>query len=212
MSDAATVVEATAETPADAATTATAQPETTGANATTTTGTEPQDAGAKPDGDKGEHGKEGEKADETYEYQMPEGLVLDKSAADALTAFAKEHGLKPDVAQKVADIGVQMMQRQVDAHAQTVTKWIEEVRSDKEIGGEKLDESLATAKRAIDFIGDPALKELLNTTGYGNNPVLVRAFIKIGKTLAPDTVENGQKPAHEEASAARMYSASNMNP
>lgn len=187
------------------------EPSTAAAPAAAPASDEPAKPGASGEGEGGKQDTEGKPAEPTYEYQMPEGMELDTAAADSLTALAKEKGLSPADAQKVAEIGVQMMQRQADAHAAMVQSWIDEVKGDKEIGGDKLTESLVHAKRAVDFIGDPALKELLEISGYGNNPVLVRAFVKLGKHLAPDQIETGSQPANG-TSATRMYSASNMNP
>lgn len=181
----------TAITGDPAAASTTQATDSTGATTTTTTGNEPQDAGAKTEGATGEQGKDGAKADETYEYQLPEGMALDKSAADSLTAFAKEQGIKPAEAQKLAAIGAQMVQRQQEAHAQTVSTWIEQVKTDKEIGGDKFDATLATSRAAMETFGTPELKDVLNATGLGNHPALVKFFYQVGKRVSQDEHVNG---------------------
>lgn len=206
MSDAATAdtTATTTATGGDAATGTTQATASTGATATTTTGNEPQDAGAKTDGANGEQGKEGEQAAETYEYQMPEGMALDKSAADALTAFAKEQGIKPAEAQKLAAIGAQMVQRQQEAHAQTVSTWIEQVKTDKEIGGDKFDASLATSRVAMETFGTPELKDVLNATGLGNHPAIVKFFYQVGKRVSQDEHVSGKGGPSGEKDVAKI--------
>lgn len=146
----------------------------------------------------------------SYEFKMPEGVELDKALADEFTPLAKEAGLKPEQAQKMVDLYAKAQQKQAEAYAEAQAKWVDEVKGDKEIGGEKLPETLANAKRALDFIGDPALKELLNSTGFGNHPVLVRAFNKIGKQLAPDNFVGGQRgPSGGEDPAKTLFPSMN---
>lgn len=146
----------------------------------------------------------------SYEFKMPEGIEMDQAAAEAFIPIAKELGLSQEQAQKIVDIQAQAVQRQTEAWLQTQAQWADEVRGDKEIGGDRLNESLAQAKRAIDFIGDPALTKLLNETGYGNHPVLVKAFVKIGKQLAPDNFVGGRREPSGEKDAAKVLFP-NMN-
>lgn len=166
----------------------------------------------QPGGDAGQQG-DGQSTQQTsqevsYELKMPDGIELDKAAADEFIPLAKELGLKPEQAQKIADIQARAVQRQVEAWQSQQAAWVDELRADPQIGGDKFDESIAVARQGIEFVGDPALKELLKTTGYGNHPVLVRAFYKIGKQLAPDSFVGGKSaPAQnsEEAALAKMY-------
>lgn len=145
-----------------------------------------------------------------YEFKMPEGMELDKALADQFVPLAKEMKLTPEQAQKFADLHASALQRQQEAFAQAQAAWVDEVKGDKEIGGDKLNETLANAKRAVDFIGDPQLTQLLNETGFGNHPVLVRAFNKIGKQLAPDGFVGGNRvPSGEKDPAKALFP--NMN-
>lgn len=143
-----------------------------------------------------------------YEFKLPDGMELDTATRDAFIPLAKELKLSPEQAQKFVDLKVADTQRQAEAWQSQQAQWVDQVKGDAEIGGDKLEQSLAYSKAAVDFIGDPALNELLNTTGYGNHPVLVKAFVKIGKQLAPDTFVGGKRePAAntEDAQLARMY-------
>ena len=128
---------------------------------------------------------------ESYDLKMPEGVELDTAAAEEFTAIAKELKLDQAAAQKLADIGAKMAQRQAEAHAQLVESWTEQVKTDKDIGGDKLEENLGIARKAIDTFGSPELKALLNSTGLGNHPEVVKLAYKVGKAISEDRMVSG---------------------
>lgn len=160
--------------------------------------------GAKPDGEANKDG-EGTKAPESYEFKMPDGVELDKAAADEFSGIAKELGLNQEQAQKVADIGAKMVQRQAEAHLAQVQSWVDAVKTDKEIGGDKLGENLAIARKTIDTFGSPELKNLLNTSGMGNHPEIVKMAYKIGKAISDDGFVRGGNTSAPRTAAEILY-------
>lgn len=146
---------------------------------------------------------------ESYELVMPDGVQLDPAAAEEFTAIAKELKLDQAAAQKLADVGAKMAQRQVEAHAQLVATWTEQVKTDKEIGGDKLDENLGIARKAIDSFGSNELKTLLNSTGMGNHPEVVKFALKVGKAISEDRFVTGSPKGPETDTAKKMFP--NMN-
>lgn len=146
---------------------------------------------------------------ESYDLKMPEGVELDKAAADEFTAIAKELKLSAEGAQKLADVGAKMAQRQAEAHANLVESWVEQVKTDKEIGGDKLNENLAVARKAVDAFGTPELKDFLNATGLGNHPALIKAFYKAGKAISEDAFVKGTTKGPETDMAKKMYPTMN---
>ena len=128
---------------------------------------------------------------ESYDLKMPEGVELDSAGASEFTAIAKELKLDQAAAQKLADVGAKMAQRQVEAHAKLVETWTEQVKTDKEIGGDRLEENLGIARKAIDTFGSPELKALLNSTGLGNHPEVVKLAYKVGKAISEDRFVGG---------------------
>lgn len=148
-------------------------------------------------------------APDSYEFTMPEGVALDKTAADEFTAIAKELKLNQADAQKVADVGAKMAQRQAEAHLQLVESWVESVKADKEIGGDKLAENLAVARKAIDTFGTPELKDVLNATGFGNHPAVIKAFYKAGMAISGDRFVSGSPKGPETDMAKKLFP--NMN-
>lgn len=153
--------------------------------------TSAQTTDTKPEGDKPAEPQ----VPESYDLKMPDGVELDKAAADEFTAIAKELKLTAEQAQKVADVGAKMAQRQADAHAAVVESWVSQVKTDKEIGGDKLDENLGVARKAMETFGTPGLKDLLNSTGLGNHPEVIRAFFKAGKAISEDSFVAGRTGA-----------------
>jgi hypothetical protein len=146
---------------------------------------------------------------ESYELKMPDGVQLDSAAAEEFTAIAKELKLDQAAAQKLADIGAKMATRQAEAHAQLVETWTEQVKTDKEIGGDKLDQNLGIARKAIDTFGSPELKALLNSTGLGNHPEVVKLAFKVGKAISEDRFVTGNPKGAETDMAKKLFP--NMN-
>lgn len=144
-------------------------------------------------------------APEAYaDFTLPEGYELDGDVAGEFRDFAKEANLPQDKAQAAVDLAVKLQEKTrqagetlfeqndgVISHPQYVEKWIERAKADPEIGGDKLGDTLATAKRALAAYGSPALTELLNKTGFGNHPEFIRAFAKAGKGVSEDSVVTG---------------------
>lgn len=55
---------------------------------------------------------------------------------------------------------------------------------------------LAIAKKALDTYGTPEIRQLLETTGLGNNPEMIRFFWRVGKTLTEDGTVTGSTGAN----------------
>jgi hypothetical protein len=183
--------------------------------------TEGQPAGAKPaDGSEGQSGtKQPQGAPEKYEFKPPQGVVLDAEVIGAFSTLAKELNLPQDAAQKVIDqLGPALAQsnaKAIETAMETqATKWASESQSDKEFGGEKLDENLGTAKKALERYASPQLRALLGKfhpkdnpigTGLGNHPEVIRLFVKVGKAISEDKVVPGStKPGTGAKSAAQV--------
>ena len=125
---------------------------------------------------------------------------------NALKAMAKELKLPKEAAQKMVDLAAAREQARIETHARTVADWAESVKADKEIGGDKLAANLAIARKAID-LGPPELKTLLNASGLGNHPAVVKWALSVGKALSEDNFVPAGKPADSTASmASRLYS------
>jgi hypothetical protein len=142
---------------------------------------------------------------EVYELKMPEGMDLDKDAASEFSTLAKELKLDQATAQKFADIGAAMATRQAEAHAAQVQSWVDSVKSDKEIGGDKLAENLGIARKAFEQFGNQSARDIITNSGLGNHPDLIKMFIGIGKAMSDDGFVRGAAPGTSESVADKMY-------
>jgi len=156
-----------------------------------------QEPGTEETGE-GEKGSSPRAPEEYAEFSFPEGVTLDEAGIAEFKSFAKEQDLTQEQAQKVLEYGGEKlrerMQAPYKAWSETQEKWQAEVKADPEIGGTKFEESIKAASLVFlpgesnPFVKDPAeaqaLRDALNTTGAGNNPAMVRLFVKIGRLLA----------------------------
>ena len=133
------------------------------------------------------------------EFKLPDGASVDGEQLEQATALFKEAGLPHEQAQKFIDLALSREQaaatRGVQAFVDLQTKWVSEIKADPEIGGTKFEASMASASRAIDRLGVPGLKEALNLTGAGNNPAIVKAFVRLGQMVSEDRFMPGRNAA-----------------
>lgn len=151
---------------------------------------------------------------ESYEFTVPDGVQLLDGAKEAYAEIAKELKLTSEQAQAAFEkLAVKGQANQQAQLAKLSAEWGQQSSTDQEFGGDKLQESLAVAKKGLETFGTPELKKLLNESGLGNHPEIIRAFYRAGKAVSEDSnlVTGRQAPA-QASDARRLYSASNMNP
>lgn len=150
-------------------------------------------------------------ADGKYAFKTPEGVELDKDATAEVEAFAKANKLTLGEAQKVVDMGAKLVGKQNQAFKASIDKvhsdWIESSKSDKEFGGAEFEKNLATAKLGME--GEtPEFVKMLNETGLGNHPEMLRHFFRVGKTRAQDKLVKGKESAGQ-GTGTLTYAKSN---
>ncbi len=135
---------------------------------------------------------EAPKAPEAYEFKAPEGRVFDSEVMASYSQVAKELNLSQESAQRLLDaVGPKMAERQMAMIEATRNGWADNSKSDREFGGEKLSENLGVAKKALDAFGTTELRTLLNETGLGNHPELIRFMFRAGKAISEDRMVTG---------------------
>lgn len=145
-------------------------------------------------------------APEKYEpFTAPEGTALDAAVMTEFETAARELNLPQDAAQKLIDKMAPVMAKQQTAQLEQLrTDWAAASTSDKEFGGDKLTENLGFARKAMDTFGTPELKTMLNDTGLGNHPDVVRFMVRAGKAISEDRIVTGGAPASANRSAAEV--------
>lgn len=184
-----------------------------------TQATQQPDGSASQEGQQQAENKDGQQdkpsVPEAYDFKAPEGGELDTQLVESFTPLAKELGLSNEQAQKVVDLVPQLQQRiaeqQAEAWGKQVQDWAEAVKADKEIGGDNFQGSLVAVQKVMQQFGTPELKQMLEQTGMGNNPELVKLIVKVGKAMSEDQFIAGGKST-SGGGAVGLYSKSNMNP
>lgn len=149
-----------------------------------------QAEGAKP-ASEGAEGDAGDKpgAPEVYEFKAPEGKEYDPAALAKFSDVARKHNLTQDAAQNLLDdLAPVVAERQQQAIEAVQAEWTASAKADKEFGGDSLDANLSVAKKALEKFGSPELRTLLNESGLGNHPEIIRAFYRAGKSISEDSV------------------------
>ena len=158
-------------------------------------------------------------APEAYEFKSPEGLPegteIDTQVLDSYSEVARELDLPQDKAQMMLDKVMPTLHRRgLEEQERQSNVWVKEAKADPDFGGDKLEENLGVAKKAIDQFGSDGLRDLLDSSmGLGNHPEMVRFMVKVGRALSEDRFvgENqGQAvdPNDDVAQARKLYPSS----
>lgn len=180
--------------------------------------------GKSGDDGKGEADVEG--PPETYELKVTvpgadgkdEEVPIDAELLTKATPILKELNLTNDQANKVAalvpEIQSRILQVQADEFTAMKADWAKEAQADKEIGGAKWRETEAFAAKALDTFGAPSVKDkdgnetnpfrkLLNDSGFGNHPDVIRMFRNIGEKLGEGEFVRGDGAKAEKPDRVR---------
>lgn len=154
---------------------------------------------------------------DAYEFAVPEGHELTDDIKAELTATAKERGMTQEAAQQMLNDRAAWADKfkavQTDAMTKARTEWESASKQDKEFGGDKLAENLGVARKALDQFATPELRSLLNQSGLGNHPEVIRLLVRAGKAISEDRiVTGGSEPVARDAAPQAIYSKSQMNP
>lgn len=183
---------------------------------------QPADA-AKPDAEAGadKAAADGQAADpngagkaaepEAYKLTAPEGYPITAEALEGLNAVCKSAKLSKEQGEAVlkymqGNYSTAMAAMQAQRQEMTA-QWLADARADKEFGGDKFDANLADARKALtQFDTDGDIGKMLNETGYGNHPAILRIFARVGKALGEDNLHGkGGGEAAEKPLAERFY-------
>lgn len=168
-----------------------------------------------PDKSKDSQADEGKGAPEEYsEFTLPEGMEhVEEEMKEATTIF-KELNLSQEQAQKIVNLNSTRLQTEADAQAKvwndTMDEWKKGVEDDKEYGGAKLDESLVSVRKAVSAFGSDDFKDMLDTTGVGNHPEMIRYLIAVGNTVKEDDILHGNSSGGVDKTQAEIMFP-NMN-
>lgn len=160
-------------------------------------------------------------APEAYEISAPEGMTLDKEALDLVAPVLKDLNLSNAAAQAVvnayAEKIIPLMEQRAKLAGETLgadmrREWTQQAEAefDGKEGRPTLVEAKALARQAFLKFGvggkedDPFL-QLLDDSGLGSHPVMVRTIAMIGRAVGEGTIETGGSSAPAKRLADRIY-------
>lgn len=160
-----------------------------------------------------EEAKKTEVADlvKAEDLKFPEGVAVNEEIRDELLSIVNDKDMKPaDRAQALVNLQQKLYAVQAEAHQGQIAQWEKDVAGDKEIigdTGDKMDENLATAKKGMQALEVEGLEKLFEDTGLGSHPLIVKAFLKVGKAVSEDTFLTGPKggSAEVKTAAQKLY-------
>lgn len=166
-------------------------------------------------------------------FSIPEGFEMDEASTADVGALAKEFGLDQAQAQKMVDKHIDIVSKSLDsataAKESALKEWASQTMADKEFGGSNLSENIAGARKAMNSFSQPAVdadgkallhqdgslkgqqmsevEVLMNESGWGNHPAMIRVFHRINQAISQDHfVQGDMKPREQKKSAAEtMY-------
>ena len=156
--------------------------------------------------------KKAEEKVEVKEYEafkLPKDVELNKDVLNKFTDLAKGLSLSQEDAQKLIDIASENVSGVVKAQSEAWTKtrdqWVTEIKADKDFGGSKFDETVERAQRTLKAYGSEKLLSFLDSTGYGDNPDIIRMLARIDKAVSEDKTVNGSPNSSNKSAADILY-------
>lgn len=161
-------------------------------------------------------GKTGEgegEVPEAYDFsslELPEGVEIDDNLVETVSPIMKELELNQEQADKLAQAFAEHQQKQASDQAAAFEKqlndWADQLKTDKEVGGDEFNANMAIARKAVETYGDDDLKSFMESTGAGSNPALVKFMHRVGQTLKEDGSAPGGAPNQQgQSREQRMY-------
>lgn len=148
---------------------------------------------------------------EKYELKLPEGSSLDKSALEGVEQFAKEHKLTQEQAQAVLEkqneaVAGFWSKQQAQVKELNDVTWFNELKDDKEIGGEKFKEHGHLAYKAgVKVFGEGFMDKII-AAKLNHYPEFFKGLVKLGKeSQEGEFVNGGNSPPSKKPLEERLY-------
>lgn len=135
--------------------------------------------------------KKADAVPEKYALKDAAGNDVTGESYEEVSATAKALGLSNDAAQKLVARDAAVAEARIAKHEAEVVKWMDDIRTDKEMGGQNYAATVESATRLVQKYGSEKLKAELNRTGLGNHPELVRFCALIGKNMDEGKILSG---------------------
>ena len=133
----------------------------------------------------------------------PQEVQFEPTQVEAFKQLAAQLKLSVEQAQQLVDFETQAGQvratQQDEEQRARVRAWAEETKA---FYGANLEKEVGFALRAADNFGGPELRALLEQTGLGNHPVIIRTLSQIGRAISEDVCPGGKPSAPQDKTFA----------
>lgn len=165
---------------------------------------EPAKVGVKADANAA---KEAPKAEVVYDIQIAEGAAITKDDLGGVISFAKEQGYSNDQAFAIASY---LDQVKVQNAALTDKQWVEECQAHPKYGKENYGKTSEMVKRHLERVA-PKLIPLLESSRFGNNPVVWEYLAEQASRGADDTLVSGKQAVVQDTRSTMQRIADEFN-
>ena len=98
-----------------------------------------------------------------------------------------------------------MQARQAQEVEKARTEWAERSQSDEEFGGESFESNIEVAKSALNAFGTDPFKQLLQESGLGNHPEVIRFMYRAGKAISEDSYVGNSLGANAKSGVPKDF-------
>lgn len=124
---------------------------------------------------------------EKYEYEVPD--TWDEAYKAKVESIARENKLSNEQMKKFAEIAQNEHQAFIEARKKSMEAWEHELKQDQDFSSKNFNTAVQYARMGLEHIDtNGELKKVLEESGYGSHPAVVRAMYKIGKMLDNDKI------------------------
>jgi len=154
----------------------------------------------------------------TEDITLPEGMELNQDVLKGFEEFAGKVNLSQKGYGEAVNMGIKLVEdtknRMLEAfkaaEEQKKIGYQREAFKDKEIGGEKLTQSVSEASTAYRKFATPDVQEVLSQTGLEYHPAIIKMFRRISVEMNDDTFagqgsEKGEKIPLEQKMFPDMF-------
>ena len=134
-----------------------------------------------------------------FELEVPKDGLLTKEYVTQFQKDAIAAGLSKDEAKDLLDTQYRAVKDYSDrtntSVEQAKQQWREQSKADKEIGGDNFNKTAEISRRVVEKFGNEAFRKLLNESGFGNYPEVLRFLSKVGAAFSEDQLRPGNSSA-----------------
>lgn len=133
-----------------------------------------------------------------YEFNLPEDFEAPEGAVEELKGLLNKSKVAKENAQGIVDFYLKLRTQESQKAEKMISDYkaslIAKTKADSEIGGVKLQENLESTKKAIVKFGGKELLDRLIETGLDCDPVILKAFFRVSKSISEGAYYEGGVP------------------